>query len=442
MKSAFPNRRNGHRSATSRHLFLAAILLSCSAGSVSAQRVSETISFDETSQDWPHEFCVRFKNYNAFTPVDSGGLSGGGLVPKDFVSWGNDLAELDTWFVNTRGESFNLSVTFHFDPVLVNPNFPQRALGIWLRHPSYGESQISIAIETDRSYGISTYNLATQNLSHPDNGGQGWYASEFWGGLKKGWYRVFFQFENVPSSFSDEYRLVSFLEFIGETGLESPERVANIDVTNFNPYISRAPYFIPSFSASKWGGCSIIDQVEFSGPDVIYANLDTGLTDAYSDTLLTRCGERVYLPYERRVLAKESDFDPSMKRAKSRSSQHMSIRLKGSKRKSIYFFARNDSRYTDDVKIRQTRAKRGLDVKTYQVRLPERSIQNISGQIIGRTFSSGPVKRGGRVILRVDLKAKPGFRDSRIMLRSSSSIANGRGSSNQIFARKDRSRAK
>lgn len=404
-------------------LLLFVVLLGSSTGHVSAQRVSETISFDETSEDWPHEFCVRFKNHNTFTPVAFGGLSGGGLVPKDFVSWGNDLAELDTWFVNAPGESFNLAVTFHYDPALVNPNFPQRALGVWLRHPSYGESNIIIGVETNRSYGISTYNLATRNIDHPDFGGHGWYSSEFWSGLKKGWYRIFFRFDNVISTFSDEYKLYSHFDYLGEAGSELPERVATIDVTNFNPYISRAPFFIPSFTASKWGGCSIIDKIEFSGPDVIYANIETGLTEEYIDTLLTKCGERVYLPYERRALSKSSGTHPDVKSAKSRTLRDMSVPLQGSRRKSIFFFVRNDSRYTDEIRIRQNRVRNGLDVKTYRVRLPGRSTQNISAPITSGKFSSGPIRRGGRVVLRIDLKARSGFRKSDISLSSMSSIA-------------------
>lgn len=408
------------------------LLLGCSAGRLTAQRVSETISFNETSEDWPHEFCVRFKNYNAFTSVNSGGLSGGGIVPKDFVSWGNDLADLDTWFVNSPGESFNLSVTFHFDPALVNPNFTQRALGIFLRHPKYGESGISIAIETSRSYGISTYNLATQNISHPDYGGHGWYSSEFWSGLKKGWYRVFFQFENVISSFSDEYKLYSHLDFIGEMGSVSPERVATIDVTNFNPYISRAPFFIPSFTASKWGGCSIIDEIEFSGPDVIYADVSTGLGEEFSDTLLTKCGERIYLPYERSAFGKSSGSESSPKRSKSGPKRDMRVFLRGKRKKSVFFFARNDSRYTDSVRVRHTRAGRGLDIRTYRVRLPSRSVQNVSARITTGKFSSGPVTRGGRVVLRVDFRARPGFRKSNISLRSNSSLARSAPKLNRI----------
>ena len=79
-----------------------------------AQVVNEQVNFDNyispTDNDLANKFSLN--NPNFFTQSNSGGITGGVIIPPNYLSWGNDVVRYCSTYKNELNTLMETSISF------------------------------------------------------------------------------------------------------------------------------------------------------------------------------------------------------------------------------------------------------------------------------------------------------------------------------------------
>lgn len=231
--------------------------IACMLSSISifSQIVNEQVTFDHytsaTNNDLTQKFLLNTTNY--FFQSNTGGITGGAIIPPNEVSWGNDIVRYCSTYKNTLNSLIETSVSFKFSSSLLDVTKFQREAVIWLEPGD------------NRSVGfyVGSYNQYENLLSVNSYGyGQFTYIPNFVNGH---WYKMNGQYKLLGgANGGDVFAKVEIFD-LGLSGTETPVSVG-VHTANFNdPVLAGMDHFEVELAGAKWGGSEYLDNFTISG---------------------------------------------------------------------------------------------------------------------------------------------------------------------------------
>ena len=215
-----------------------------------AQVVNEQVNFDNyispTDNDLANKFSLN--NPNFFTQSNSGGITGGVIIPPNYLSWGNDVVRYCSTYKNELNTLMETSISFKYNSALINPNAQERLAVIWLE----GNDNHSIGFYLNRNIlSVTAYNYAqSSNLSTLINGH---------------WYKMATQYKSIGGNFGDQaYAKVEIFD-LGMDGNGNPTSVGIHEANIYDAQLVNNTHFVIELAGAKWGGSEFLDNFTFSG---------------------------------------------------------------------------------------------------------------------------------------------------------------------------------
>lgn len=238
-------------------MFLAVSTLSHS------QIQNEIVSFDnyvsDTDNDLINKFQHRLTRPNLFTQVNSNGITGGVLVPPNYLNWGNDVLEYCSTYKNIQNSLIETTISFKYNSSIINPNRYERAVVIWLRGSN---SNHDVGYYIDRSgLNITTYNYSrSKQMSRLIDGH---------------WYKMVTYYKNIGGQFGDQAFVKVEVYDIGLNGNEPPISIGIHETNIYDIELTSSDNFFIQLAGARWGGAEYLDNFTFSGEkkDDLCANL-------------------------------------------------------------------------------------------------------------------------------------------------------------------------
>ena len=227
---------------------------------VFSQIVTENVNFNNyvssTNNDLTNNFIFStFATPNFLTQSNSGGITGGALIPTSTNNWGNDIIKYCSTYKNLINSMIETSICFKFNSALVNPNASERAIAIWMYgdstnhnicfHLDYGNTNVKSIIITGYNYTPSQPPYITLVNGH--------------------WYKFVGQYVPVGGNFGDEVSVKAEVFDLGLNGVSIPTSIGNLTATIYDLNLVSSTKYILGISGAKWGGSEYIDNFTFKG---------------------------------------------------------------------------------------------------------------------------------------------------------------------------------
>ena len=236
------------------------LILALSILSVSRASSAEiSIPFDNyisaTQNDLLSNFLVQD---GAFSQSQSGGISGGALIPKSSTSWANTKALSNYRFSTAPGTAIISSIDFKYDASIVNPNQFERPVGIFL-NPSRSSNNYIMAYP-QRSSGSHELQVFTYSWAASNSGAAATIP------LTNGWHRLTLTVTIIGGTFGDQISIHAEIFNLGNTGLSTPVSLGVTQGVIYDTYLASDPAVFISLHGSQWGGAQALDNFRISGP--------------------------------------------------------------------------------------------------------------------------------------------------------------------------------
>jgi hypothetical protein len=211
---------------------------------------TDNISFDKTS-----DLTNLFTNYSStgLTTNSVNGISSSGSLTTPNSM--NINAIYCSKYKNTTNAVTKTSICFQYNGELVNPNSYNNAAGIYL-HPSKDWNHyIMNYIRQNKSLEIYCYSWASANDK-----------SVILDLLDNHWYKLQLTTTIIGGQFGDQIEILSEVFDLGIEGNQTPVLINSILKSNYFDITFAQDLSVEvSFSGSKWGGTSYLDNFKFEG---------------------------------------------------------------------------------------------------------------------------------------------------------------------------------
>lgn len=229
-----------------------AILVSVTVLSYS-QIINEQVDFDHYNSVIDNDLVNNFEHSpystNVFIQLNSNGITGGGILPPNYLSWGNDYVKYCSTYKNIQDSLIETTISFKYDSTLINPNRYERIAVIWLEGTN-SNHDVGYYLNKN-SLSITTYNYA-QSVALNDL-------------IDGHWYKMVTHYKKIGGIFGDQ---VFVKVEIFDTGIDGKMNPISVGVHEANIYdieLANSDYFTIKLAGARWGGASYLDNFSFRG---------------------------------------------------------------------------------------------------------------------------------------------------------------------------------
>ena len=218
------------------------------------QSIIRTIDFDHfvsaSDNDLVNNFYFLEGAENAtISQVNSGGITGGGLVPPNELNWRNEAIVHCLLYENRIGSMIETSISFKYDEELINPNQNERTVAIFLDN-GVSNRDIGFYITKGDQITVSSYNYGQSTAISLET---------------DHWYNFVTQYTSIGGNFNDEVLAKAEVFDLGTDGTESPSSIGTHTASIFDSELVASTTFQVDVTGTTWGGSELLDDFVFNG---------------------------------------------------------------------------------------------------------------------------------------------------------------------------------
>lgn len=218
---------------------------------LTAQMVSETVSFNNYISTSDNDFQNRFDNGPGLNQLQTNGITGGCLETPQTENWGNDNAVYCTHFKGQFGVSYITGICFKYDTTQLNSINFDRATSLWMKPYADPNHYVIASVLGTGNIQIVSYSAAA--------------SSAVLALQQDHWYNLLLITDFTGGAFNDQININAQVNDLGLSGQDPPFPTGFTNAVLHDSILITDADIEVSVTGTSWGGALYLDNFRSDG---------------------------------------------------------------------------------------------------------------------------------------------------------------------------------